>query len=93
MALTHDILFTLHQKSAGGCVRQFVREKPVHLEVHSTMVRAGRGQAGVRPRTTYVEASGSEDDEAEKATAAAPAPIKKRAIKTSDVTVKTPVVR
>jgi hypothetical protein len=55
------------------------------------MVRAGRGQAGVRPRTTYVEASGSEDDEPEKA--AAPAPIKKRAIKTSGVTVKTPAVR
>jgi hypothetical protein len=57
------------------------------------MVRAGRGQAGVRPRTTYVEASGSEDDEPEKATAAAPAPIKKRAIKTSGVTVKIPAVR
>ncbi len=57
------------------------------------MVRAGRGQAGVRPRTTYVEASGSEDDEPEKAAAAAPAPIKKRAIKTSGLSVKIPVVR
>jgi hypothetical protein len=48
----------------------------------------------VRPRTTYVEASGSEDDEPEKAAeAAAPAPIKKRAIKTSGLTVKIPAVR
>jgi hypothetical protein len=70
-----------------------VREKPVHLEVNR-MVRAGRGQAGVRPRTTYVEASGSEDDEPEKAAeAAAPAPIKKRAIKTAGLTVKIPAVR